>query len=66
MNTLRLITKTCSTAMCLLVSMNGFGADLLHVYKLAETNDQEYLQGLASHRVVLESRPQALSQLFPP
>ena len=47
MNTLRLITKTCSTAMCLLVSMNGFGADLLHVYKLAETNDQEYLQALS-------------------
>ncbi len=65
MNTLRLITKTCSTAMCLLVSMNGFGADLLHVYKLAETNDQEYLQALASHRIVLESRPQALSQLLP-
>ncbi|MFT5395995.1 MAG: outer membrane protein [Gammaproteobacteria bacterium] len=65
MNTFCLIKKTCFLALCLLLSMNGFGADLLHVYKLAETNDQEYLQALASHRVVLESRPQALSQLLP-
>jgi outer membrane protein len=65
MNTYSLITKTCFLALCLLLSMNGFGADLLHVYKLAETNDQEYMQALATHRVALESRPQALSQLLP-
>lgn len=65
MNTYSIITKSCFLASSLLLSMNGFGADLLHVYKLAETNDQEYLQALASHRIVLESRPQALSQLLP-
>lgn len=52
-------------ALSLLLSINSFGADLISVYKLAEKNDQEYLQALASHRVTLESRPQALSQLLP-
>lgn len=65
MNTYSLIRKTCFLALCLLHSMNGFGADLLHVYKLAEKNDQEYMQALATHRVALESRPQAMSQLLP-
>lgn len=65
MNTIRLLAKSTLVVLCLLLSSNSFGTDLLRVYKLAETNDQEYLQALASHRVVLESRPQALSQLLP-
>lgn len=65
MNTNSLLTKSCFFVLCLLLSMNGFGADLLHAYKLAETNDQEYMQALATHRVALESRPQAMSQLLP-
>jgi len=52
-------------ALSLLLSINCFGADLMSVYNLAEKNDPEYLQALASHRVTLESRPQALSQLLP-
>jgi outer membrane protein len=48
-----------------LISINSFGANLMHVYELAEINDQEYMQELATHRVALESRPQAISQLLP-
>lgn len=48
-----------------LISANSLGADLVDVYKLAEKNDQEYLQELATHRAALEARPQALSQLLP-
>ena len=65
MNTTSLLIKAYCLALCLQVSANSLGADLLHVYKLAEKNDQEYLQALASHRAVLESRPQALSLLLP-
>ena len=65
MNTNSLLAKSSFITLSLLLSMNSFGVDLTHVYKLAESNDQEYLQALATHRVVLESRPQALSQLLP-
>ncbi len=65
MKTLCLITKTCTLAFCLLLSLNSFSADLLYVYKQAEKNDQEYMQELATHRAALEARPQALSQLLP-
>jgi outer membrane protein len=65
MNTNFLLAKSSFIMLSLLLSMNSFAVDLIHVYKLAESNDQEYLQALATHRVVLESRPQALSQLLP-
>ncbi|MAS82444.1 MAG: type I secretion protein TolC [Legionellales bacterium] len=60
-----LIKNASLLASCLLLSINSFGADLSYVYKLSEKNDQKYLQELASHRIVLESRSQALSQLLP-
>jgi outer membrane protein len=61
----RYCTKLATAALTLLLSINCFAADLISAYKLAEKNDPTYLQEIASYRVTLESRPQALSQLLP-
>jgi len=65
MNTNNLLVKSTFIALSLLLSINSFGSDLMHVYELAVKNDQEYMQALATHRVALESRPQAMSRLLP-
>jgi len=61
----RLYTEVFTTALVLFLSVNCLGANLMSVYQLAEKNDPTYLQEIAAHRVALESRPQALSQLLP-
>jgi outer membrane protein len=60
-----LIKRASLLGLCFLLSINSFGADLSYVYKLSQKNDQQYLQELASHRIVLESRTRAFSQLLP-
>jgi outer membrane protein len=60
-----LIKSASLLGLCFLLSINSFGADLSYVYKLSQKNDQQYLQELASHRIVLESRTRAFSQLLP-
>ncbi len=61
----RLYTEIFTTALVLFLSANCLGANLMSVYQLAEKNDPTHLQEIAAHRVALESRPQALSQLLP-
>jgi outer membrane protein len=65
MNENHLFAKLIVVTFSLSLSISSHSADLIQVFKLAENNDQEYLQALASHRAVLETRPQALSQLLP-
>ncbi len=57
--------KLLTLALLCSLAMDSLAVDLLQVYKLAEKNDQTYLQALTAYRATLESRPQAWSQLLP-
>lgn len=60
-----LIKKILIYALTALITMNCFSADLVSIYSLAERNDPTYQQEISIHRVVIESKPQALSKLLP-
>ncbi len=48
-----------------LFAANSLSADLASIYSLAERNDPTYQQVISTHRAILESKPQARSQLLP-
>ena len=60
-----LIKKILICTLTILITMNCFSADLVSIYSLAERNDPTYQQEISIHRVVIESKPQALSKLLP-
>jgi len=49
----------------LFINMHANAADLLSVFALAETEDPIYGEARASYRAILETKPQARSQLLP-
>ena len=48
-----------------LFATNSLSADLASIFSLAERNDPNYQQVISTHRAILESKPQARSQLLP-
>ena len=60
-----LIKKILICTLTILITTNCFSADLVSIYSLAERNDPTYQQEISIHRVVIESKPQALSKLLP-
>ncbi|SVD77244.1 uncharacterized protein METZ01_LOCUS430098, partial [marine metagenome] len=60
-----LIKKISICTLTILITTNCFSADLVSIYSLAERNDPTYQQEISIHRVVIESKPQALSKLLP-
>ena len=60
-----LIKKILICTLTILITMNCFSADLVSIYSLAERNDPTYQQEISIHRVVIESKPQALSKSLP-
>ena len=64
-NMLHLIKKIFFTLAAILASINCLSADLANIYFLAEKNDPTYQQEVSKHRIIIESRPQALAKLLP-
>ena len=60
-----LIRKVFFSVITILFATNSFSADLVRIYALAEKNDPVYQQEISTHRAILESKPQAWSQLLP-
>lgn len=56
---------TCTLFFLAVSFQNARSADLMEVYNLAERSDPQFQQVAANKRAVLESRPQAYSQLMP-
>ena len=48
-----------------LFATNSLSADLASIFSLAERNAPNYQQVISTHRAILESKPQARSQLLP-
>ena len=48
-----------------LFATNSLSADLASIFSLAKRNDPNYQQVISTHRAILESKPQARSQLLP-
>ena len=65
MKTIIPIKKIFLSITVILFTTNSLSADLTSIYSLAERNDPNYQQVISKHRAVLESRPQARSQLLP-
>ena len=49
----------------ILFTTSSLSADLATIYSLAEKNDPNYQQNISTHHAILESKPQARSQLLP-
>ena len=60
-----LIRKVFFSVITILFATNSFSADLVRIYALAEKNDPVYQQEISTHRAILESKPQAWTQLLP-
>jgi len=65
MKTIISIIKIFFSTTVILFATSSLSADLTSIYSLAERNDPNYQQVISKHRAVLESRPQARSQLLP-
>lgn len=51
--------------LCLTIMETAYAANLMDVYNMAERSDPQFRQAAANKRAVLETRPQAYSQLLP-
>ncbi len=65
MRMIPLIKKIFFLIIAILFVTSSLSADLANIYSLAERNDPSYRQVISKHRAILESKPQARSQLLP-